>query len=406
MTVLATIWWLFFFSAVGLCLGSFLNVVIFRLPRGLSIRDPVWSFCPACDHRIQWYDNLPVLSFLLLGGRCRYCRAPIALRYPAVEMLTALVVIVLFDTFFVAHTRTGLFNEPYLTWALSQDWPIFFAHLVLFACLLAMAAIDLQEYWVDIRFTAIATWFGLVLHVLWTPTYSLPRPRMPGWPRPADATAIGSMAAMIGLAAVWIWLRTRPVPPDQPPPADLDEANDADETTDPEAPPANEPTESEPPPADTPIEDADNAPAEDLTVATPPSAGAMPVVGTVVVGIVLLGTLISTGLAAEGAPVLPSAWRSLLPAALLFLAILADARTPREADDEVMHAIEAERVSARRMAIEELVLLLPAIALGTAGVFVQLKGGPAAESLAGMLHWQPVGSGSRSTASPQQPLGT
>lgn len=71
----------------GLCIGSFLNVCIHRLPDGSSIVNPP-SSCPGCGARIRWYDNLPVLSWILLRGRCRNCKAPISLRYPIVELLT------------------------------------------------------------------------------------------------------------------------------------------------------------------------------------------------------------------------------------------------------------------------------------------------------------------------------
>ena len=72
----------------GLLIGSFLNVCIFRMPRDISIIDPPRSHCPNCDAQIRWYDNIPVLSFLLLRGKCRDCKAPISLRYPLVELLT------------------------------------------------------------------------------------------------------------------------------------------------------------------------------------------------------------------------------------------------------------------------------------------------------------------------------
>jgi leader peptidase (prepilin peptidase)/N-methyltransferase len=73
---------------VGACIGSFLNVVIWRLPRRESLIHP-GSHCPKCGRPIRWFDNLPVVSWLALRGRCRGCRAPIAWRYPAVELLTA-----------------------------------------------------------------------------------------------------------------------------------------------------------------------------------------------------------------------------------------------------------------------------------------------------------------------------
>jgi leader peptidase (prepilin peptidase) / N-methyltransferase len=75
----------------GLLIGSFLNVCIYRMPRDISVFNPPRSHCPNCDHQIRWYDNIPVLSFLFLRGKCRDCKAPISLRYPLVEILTGAV---------------------------------------------------------------------------------------------------------------------------------------------------------------------------------------------------------------------------------------------------------------------------------------------------------------------------
>jgi leader peptidase (prepilin peptidase)/N-methyltransferase len=75
-------------AAFGLLIGSFLNVCIYRWPRDLSVVHPR-SRCPECDTPIAWFDNIPVLSYALLGGRCRHCRHAIPLRYPIVELLTA-----------------------------------------------------------------------------------------------------------------------------------------------------------------------------------------------------------------------------------------------------------------------------------------------------------------------------
>lgn len=77
-------------SVVGLLVGSFLNVVIWRVPRGESIVSPP-SACPRCGTRIAPYDNVPVVSWLVLRGRCRTCRAPISARYPLVELVTAVL---------------------------------------------------------------------------------------------------------------------------------------------------------------------------------------------------------------------------------------------------------------------------------------------------------------------------
>ena len=82
----------------GLCIGSFLNVCIHRLPDGFSIVKPP-SSCPKCSARIRWYDNLPVLSWILLQGRCRNCKAPISIRYPIVELLTGGFALILWMSF-------------------------------------------------------------------------------------------------------------------------------------------------------------------------------------------------------------------------------------------------------------------------------------------------------------------
>lgn len=82
----------------GCCLGSFFNVVIYRLPDGSSIVHP-GSQCPNCRHPIAFYDNIPLLSFLVLGGRCRHCRQRISLRYPLVEAVTGFLTLFLFRAY-------------------------------------------------------------------------------------------------------------------------------------------------------------------------------------------------------------------------------------------------------------------------------------------------------------------
>jgi leader peptidase (prepilin peptidase)/N-methyltransferase len=74
----------------GLLIGSFLNVCVYRLPQDLSVVRPR-SYCPACSHPIAWYDNVPLLSYALLGGHCRHCKATISLRYPVVELMTGVL---------------------------------------------------------------------------------------------------------------------------------------------------------------------------------------------------------------------------------------------------------------------------------------------------------------------------
>ena len=89
---------LILFGIVGLAFGSFLNVVIYRLPRGESLIRP-GSHCPACRHPLSAIDNVPVFSYMLLGGKCRYCGAPVSGRYPLVELLTGVLFVLAFVEF-------------------------------------------------------------------------------------------------------------------------------------------------------------------------------------------------------------------------------------------------------------------------------------------------------------------
>ena len=92
---------------LGLLTGSFLNAVIHRLPRGISLLNPKRSFCPGCGKTIPWHENLPVASWVLLRCRCSGCAMPIAIRYPLVELLTALL-------YLLAWGRFGLPEAPVL----------------------------------------------------------------------------------------------------------------------------------------------------------------------------------------------------------------------------------------------------------------------------------------------------
>ena len=115
----------------GAAVGSFLNVCIYRLPReGLSVERPARSFCTACGDRIAWFDNLPIVSWVLLGGRCRGCRSPIALRYLLVEALTAALFAV------VVHRYLGYIEDG------SGSWGGCVAILALVAGLLVAGFID------------------------------------------------------------------------------------------------------------------------------------------------------------------------------------------------------------------------------------------------------------------------
>ena len=125
----------------GLLVGSFLNVCIYRLPRDLSVVRPR-SFCPSCEKTVAWYDNIPVLSYLLLRGRCRYCRQPIRLRYPLVEIATA-------AAFCLAVATLG--------WTLAA-----LEFCVFSAIVITLIATDLEERILPDEFTLGGTALGLV----------------------------------------------------------------------------------------------------------------------------------------------------------------------------------------------------------------------------------------------------
>ena len=88
---------------IGSCVGSFLNVVIYRVPIGLSVNEPKRSFCPSCKYNIPWYQNIPIVSWLCLRGRCASCEKPISARYFAVELMTAICFFAIWKVFVPAY---------------------------------------------------------------------------------------------------------------------------------------------------------------------------------------------------------------------------------------------------------------------------------------------------------------
>ena len=143
MSTIIFIW----LGVIGACIGSFLNVVIYRVPAGRSIVTPP-SSCPKCGQRIRWYHNLPVLGWLMLRGRCYDCKAPIAARYPLVELLVGAVFFVLaLVVFNRADSAPPVSLLP--IWPTDGGWPEWnwrpwaqFASLAgLFCCVLAAVLI-------------------------------------------------------------------------------------------------------------------------------------------------------------------------------------------------------------------------------------------------------------------------
>jgi leader peptidase (prepilin peptidase)/N-methyltransferase len=157
---------IFALALIGLCIGSFLNVCIYRVPRNESVVTP-GSRCPSCGRPLVWYHNIPVLSWVVLGAKCAYCRARISPRYPAIEALTAVV--------FALH---GLFFEPGL---------LLVVRLAFAACLIVLAFIDLDHRILPNRITLPGVVVGLAL------SFFIP----PGW----LASLLG---ALLGGGLLWL----------------------------------------------------------------------------------------------------------------------------------------------------------------------------------------------------------
>ena len=137
-------------AVLGLLIGSFLNVCIYRLPRDLSVLNPPRSFCPACEKTIAWYDNLPIASYVMLRGQCRQCTETIHWRYPLVELITS-------AAFFAAILRVG-FGLTGLELCL------------LAAILIELVFSDLEERILPDEFTIGGVFLGIVM-AFWIPRH-------------------------------------------------------------------------------------------------------------------------------------------------------------------------------------------------------------------------------------------
>jgi leader peptidase (prepilin peptidase)/N-methyltransferase len=177
----------------GLLIGSFLNVCIYRLPRDLSVVRPR-SFCPGCDKTIAWYDNIPVVSYILLGGHCRFCKARIPLRYPVVELCTGIAFAV---CFFSMHVTM-----------LAVKYAIFSAILI------ALIATDKEERILPDEFTLGGTVVGIVL-AYFVPldpsilSIFLPSTLGPHWTSVAEAAFAAACASGITWLIGWTYEKLR-----------------------------------------------------------------------------------------------------------------------------------------------------------------------------------------------------
>ena len=160
---------------VGLCFGSFLNVVIFRLPLGQSLTHPP-SRCMACGSKLRWRDNVPILSWTLLGGKCRKCRAPISIQYPVVELVTGVLFVL-------------------VVW-LTPVGPLLFSRLIFVCILIVLFGIDLEHQILPNTITLPGIAIGLI--------FSFIAP--PGWRSSLIGIVIGG-GSLYGIAAAYYLVR-------------------------------------------------------------------------------------------------------------------------------------------------------------------------------------------------------
>lgn len=164
-------------GVLGLCVGSFLNVVIYRVPNEMSLAKPA-SHCPKCGYVLHWYDNIPVLSYLTLGGKCRKCKQPISIRYTLVELANMLLWI--------------------LCVALFWQESIAYACIAMLMCsiLICIFFIDLEHMLIFNRFTISVAVLGLA--AMFLDSYTVV------WDHLIGAAAGGIVFVAIYYGGVWI----------------------------------------------------------------------------------------------------------------------------------------------------------------------------------------------------------
>jgi leader peptidase (prepilin peptidase)/N-methyltransferase len=166
-----------FAFVLGAVVGSFLNVCIYRMPLDLSVNEPRRSFCPACKKQLKWHQNIPLLSWLFLRGRCANCGSRIAFRYFAVEFLTGLLFLAVWQQF---------------------PWQIALAYWVFVSLLVVGTFIDFEHFIIPDEVTIGGTIAGLLASFLVPALMATDR----RWP----ALLASALSAALGYAILWIVL--------------------------------------------------------------------------------------------------------------------------------------------------------------------------------------------------------
>ena len=170
--------WIVFSFAFGASAGSLINVLVYRLPRGLDV---VWegSRCPCCETKLTWRENIPVFGWLALGGRCRFCRSKISAEYPLVEALVGFLWAAMFLIYYALPERSIFCAVDWSSmrpdWAIADanidgwprtTWPIFIVHLFAVASLVAMTLVDAKTFTIPLVLPWAAMLVGIIFHTL------------------------------------------------------------------------------------------------------------------------------------------------------------------------------------------------------------------------------------------------
>ena len=232
MIILPRVATLLFVFAFGACVGSLINVLAYRLPRGIGVVTPP-SRCPACQTRLRWKDNIPIFGWLILRGKCRYCKTPISPEYPLVELFCASLFALFFVLWYMIPATRGSGVEllGLDLMALRPDWaaidryngvpqhsaPMFAIVLLLLGSLVAMTLTDLKTTLIPLVLPWFAAVVGVVLHTAYAGflsvkgvEYSMPAAEMAWrWPIPTYGWAsVGlGVGGMLGIGVSLLLVR-------------------------------------------------------------------------------------------------------------------------------------------------------------------------------------------------------
>lgn len=364
-----------FFIAFGCVVGSFINVIAYRLPKGLSITTPP-SACPACATRLTWRENFPVLGWLWLRGRCRFCKSPISAQYPIIEACVGLLFGALYALWFMQPSIITLVGLQPRIWrpdfadeGLFRTWPHMMVILTLLGALVASTLIDAKTFTIPLAIPWFATGVGLLahpLHAAWIGMRGGQRLSEFAWtiPVPTGASLGAALGGAVGLAGAIVLLRRGVLPLSF---ADYDAWEKAHAALDPPASP-------EPAPDPGSTSEPEREPVSRVFLRAMFLTG--PALGLMFVGF-------SLGLAHD----LPLRGMALGGVVGLLLGVVLRRLIPGPA-----HAASAEPIwtaypHARREMLKELLFLAPCVALALAGAWLAGVDGPLGAWAGGAPLW-------------------